>query len=411
MPPSARTVRCATRGGPPSACPPARRSRGCPPTPTPAIGRSANASSVTVTRRERPLVASRVERPSIAWAAKAAAPTATTAAQTSRRTRSPAGPVQRDRERHREECDEARLRVREVEAPEEERDDGCRGHPVDRAPLADEDDNEQNGDRDDEVAAVQARVLEERGDAEERGVGVRDLDVAGEEHRARLRLPEPDGREERAERHERQEQRPREPGRERRPAGDGERGGEREQEERERDASVPLVPRPQERERRERDEGGQRKGEEEGRRRGRSPRTTRYASARAADVSTRRQEEERILLTDLDGYPEGRGGEEDDRDDRRVAREGSPRAPRRARPFPGARRLRARRRCAPRRHLPRAIARALPSRRREGRSPRSKAVARHEREHRAERPEDGGDLGGVRVLHRSERYALAVLVE
>ena len=235
----------------------------------------------------------------------------------------PAGPVQRDRERHREECDEARLRVREVEAPEEERDDGCRGHPVDRAPLADEDDNEQNGDRDDEVAAVQARVPEERGDAEERGVGVRDLDVAGEEHRARLRLPEPDGREERAERHERQEQRPREPGRERRPAGDGERGGEREQEERERDASVPLVPRPQERDRRERDEGRQRKGEEEGRRR-RALATyhaVREREGRGREHEVERQEEERILLPDLDGYPEGRGGEEDDRDDRRVARE------------------------------------------------------------------------------------------
>ena len=172
--------------------------RGCPPMPTPAIGRSSNASSVIRTRRERPLVTSRAERsPMAAPATPAATSVATQRAGEEHDPRAPVAAHDRDRERHHEERDEARLRVRVEEAPEQEHDDAGRDDPVRRSAASHEDRDEQDGDRDHEVAPVQARILEERRDPEERRVRVRDLEVACEEQRARVRLPDPDRGEQR----------------------------------------------------------------------------------------------------------------------------------------------------------------------------------------------------------------------
>ena len=179
--------------------------RGWPPTPTPAIGRSLKASSVTETSRERPLVTSFADRPPTACGGHGSG--SKRGDQRARRASTirdaPVGSDERDAERHDEERDEARLRVRVEEAPEQERDEHRRDDPVERSASPDEDGDEQDGDRNDEVPAVQARVLEERGDAEERRVRIRDLDVSSEEQRPCLRLPDPDRGEERAERDER----------------------------------------------------------------------------------------------------------------------------------------------------------------------------------------------------------------
>ena len=60
---------------------------GWPPIPTPAIGRSLNASTVTSTSRERPLVTSFADRPPIDAPATPAAASVATSAQASRTIR------------------------------------------------------------------------------------------------------------------------------------------------------------------------------------------------------------------------------------------------------------------------------------------------------------------------------------
>ena len=98
----------------------------------------------------------------------------------------------RDQERHREEDGHARLRVGEVQAGEDERDDRRRDEEAD---LPEPEEHEQHADREHQVAAVDARVLEHRGHPEERRVGVRDPQVVREEEGAGLLLPEADPRE------------------------------------------------------------------------------------------------------------------------------------------------------------------------------------------------------------------------
>ena len=238
--------------------------------------------------------------------------------------RAPVASHERDAERHDEERDEARLRVRVVEAPEEERDEGGRRDPVDGTSPPDEDRDEQHGDRNDEVPAVQARILEERRDPEERRVGVRHLDVAGEEERARLRLPDPDRGEQGPECDERDEERAGQPAREWRPRDHGEPGDEREDEERERDRPRALVPRPQERRRGQRDERRERQREEEGRRRRSLPADDpiREREHRRCDDEVQREQQERLLAPQLDGEAERRRRQERDRSGGRVADEG-----------------------------------------------------------------------------------------
>jgi hypothetical protein len=158
------------------------------------------------------------------------------------------------RRRLHEQRDEARLRVRVEEAPEEERARGRRGDPFHGAAATEQDRDEQDRDRDDEIAAVQAGVLEERRDAEERRIGVRDLHVASEEERPRLRLPDPDRGEDGAEGDDGPEERARKPRGERRPRDDAQSGREGEDEERERDRAGALIPGPEVRRRAEDDE-------------------------------------------------------------------------------------------------------------------------------------------------------------
>src|SRR5207245_8943164 len=107
--------------------------------------------------------------------------------------------------------------------------------------------DEDQCDQDHEVAAVQARILEERGDPEEAGVGIRDSDLVREEERLRVRLPEPDGCEQTAEGDERERQRTRQPGGDRSSGYDGEPGEIREEEEAELDPALVSVVRPEER--------------------------------------------------------------------------------------------------------------------------------------------------------------------
>ena len=91
-----------------------------------------------------------------------------------------------------EERDEARLRVREVEA-------GAAGTPRSGSPIAARIRSSQRRTKTTtmprhEVAPVDARVVEDRRDPEERRVGVRGLEVVGEEEPVAPLLPEPDRR-------------------------------------------------------------------------------------------------------------------------------------------------------------------------------------------------------------------------
>ncbi len=238
-------------------------------------------------------------------------------------SRAPVGTDDRDGEGDDEEGDEARLRVRVEEAPEEERDRGGGGDPVDRPAPADEDRDEQHCDRHDQVSPVQARVLEERGDAEERGVGVRDLHVAAEEQRSRVCLPDPDCGEERAEGDDRDQERTREPRCHGCPGERGQTGDEREYEERERDRTAAFVPRPQKRGRGEGDERSERQREHERRRRRALAAGDPVAERdhRRCDPDVERKQEERLLLSELHRYAERRDGEQYHGHDSRMARE------------------------------------------------------------------------------------------
>ena len=108
---------------------------------------------------------------------------------------------ERDHEHGTEERDKARLRVGEVEPDDEETEhrEGERG-----AYQREPEDGQEHDNPEDEVAAVDARVLEDRRHAEERRVGVRELDVLfGEDLNMRPGLVQADRGEERGHRHER----------------------------------------------------------------------------------------------------------------------------------------------------------------------------------------------------------------
>ena len=108
----------------------------------------------------------------------------------------PVGEQDRRREQRHEEDDHARLRVREVEAAEEDGDEDecvCQAHA--RKPEQ----HDEQRDREHEMSAVDARVLEQRRHAEVRRVRVRDTEVLGEDQRVRPGLVEADRREERCE--------------------------------------------------------------------------------------------------------------------------------------------------------------------------------------------------------------------
>ncbi len=100
-----------------------------------------------------------------------------------------------------EERDEARLRVGEVEAEREQ----AEHWKANRGSYPSEPEHgEEHDDPEDEVAAVDARVLEDRRHPEERRVGVRELDVLlGKDLRVRPGLVDADRSEERGHGHER----------------------------------------------------------------------------------------------------------------------------------------------------------------------------------------------------------------
>ena len=148
--------------------------------PTPAMGRSRErverdrdeprASARDVLRRA---TADRRSRRALA-----AASVATSGAREEHDPRPAVGAHDGDREGDDEERDEARLRVREEEAEEEERDERPSPRPSRACARVGRGSRRGARDRHHEVAAVQARILEQRGHAEERRVRVRDLDVA-----------------------------------------------------------------------------------------------------------------------------------------------------------------------------------------------------------------------------------------
>ena len=61
-----------------------------------------------------------------------------------------------------------------------------------RASAANPETDQEHGDGGHEVAAVEAGVFEHGGDAEERGIRVRDFQIGCEEERAGVRLPQTD---------------------------------------------------------------------------------------------------------------------------------------------------------------------------------------------------------------------------
>ena len=182
-----------------------------------------------------------------------------------------------------DEGDHARLRVGEEERQPEEGDHGrARRDAQPRQPEPDEDDE----DRDDEVAAVDAGVAQERGRAEEALVRVPDLEVAREDELAGCALPEANGREHHGDAGERPAQREREPRRDRRAGGDPHEEREGEVEEEEVDGAGVDVQRPERGDRRQADEPGH--GEREERRYDGdfAVRSARTASARPAAART-----------------------------------------------------------------------------------------------------------------------------
>ena len=225
-----------------------------------------------------------------------------------------------DRERDGEEGDEARLRVREVEARAEECDQADRERQAD-PPEPDRD--EEHGDREDEMEPVQARVLEQRRDPEERRVRVRDLEVGSEEEPPRLGLPEPDRGEERRERHERRRKGAGNPALQRRPRDDRDSRDEREVEEPERDRARPRVPRPEERHGgehgEERDRVREKRGE--GRQLGPPQGAVGERDHGTGHDAVERQEEEGLLVAELHRDAERGDDEEGDGRGRRIADE------------------------------------------------------------------------------------------
>ena len=112
----------------------------------------------------------------------------------------------RHRDADREERDEARLRIGEEQSRPEKGDER---RPCPEADPAQPDRDEENGDRNHDVSAEDARILEERRDAEVRRVCVRARDITGKEVSVRQALEERNGREHSGERDERRRKRAR----------------------------------------------------------------------------------------------------------------------------------------------------------------------------------------------------------
>ncbi len=173
------------------------------------------------------------------------------------------------------------------------------------------------------MPSVQTRILEERGNPEERCVRVRDLEVAREEQRAGVRLPDSDRGEQRAERDERDRSArgsQSASGARATTASPATNGNTKNASAR---RSRAVVPRPQERRRGERDEGGERKCDQKRGRRG--PLATEDLVAECedggCDGEVERKQQERFLVAELHGNAKRSEGEEHDGHDRRVAGE------------------------------------------------------------------------------------------
>ncbi len=144
-----------------------------------------------------------------------------------------------------EERGETRLRVGEVETGPEQRDQDDRRQRRDAAEPHGDDDHD---DSEYDVPSVEARIAEERRDPEDRRVGVRHLQVRGEEEQlARERLPDSDHGEQRGQRDRDDREHARHPGREGSAGDDDDESGEREQEERQRRRPGLEIARPEER--------------------------------------------------------------------------------------------------------------------------------------------------------------------
>ena len=195
----------------------------------------------------------------------------------------------------------------------------------------------------------------------------------------------------------------------RRAGDDRESGGEREDEERERDRARAVVPRPQVRDGGEGDERGER-GDEEERRGGRllaAEHPVREGEAGRCEDEVEREEQEGFLVPELDRDPERRGDEERDRGDLRVADERD-RAERGDGDADGDEDESAR--------LAEEQAQVVVADERAGEAggscgeeaepgEREEAVAGEEHEQRAGCSEEREDLSCVRVLHGTGRYA------
>ncbi len=197
------------------------------------------------------------------------------------------------------------------------------------------------------MPSVEAGIAEERGDAEDRCVGVRHLQVRGEEQKLVChRLPDADHREQRGLRDRDDREHARHPRREGSARDDGDQRGEREQEERKRRGSGLEIARPEERQGREGRE--RRRGDGREHRQGRDVPFTHYAddqreTGRPEHAVEREQppelaavphpEEEAGVRVDVEGKPKRsrceyerrgdlgpaheRGGRQRDRDDAR----------------------------------------------------------------------------------------------
>ena len=224
----------------------------------------------------------------------------------------------RDRNADREERDEARLRIREEETGPQEREQRGSGPEAD---PAEPDRDEQHRDRDHDVTAEDARVLEQRGDAEVRRVRVRPLDVPCQQMPVGHALEEGDGGEEAGKRNERRRERAWVPFAPRRAANDDDEGGEGEEKEEELDAALAQIACPEQRRSRECDERGRGNGQQ--RRQRLSHVATQCAPGerehRRGEHHVERNEEIRRLCADRDRDPKRRYCEQCHRHDRRIA--------------------------------------------------------------------------------------------
>ena len=214
-----------------------------------------------------------------------------------------------------------------------------------------------------------------------------------------MRLPDPDRGEERPERDESDHERARKPGRERRARDHCEAGREREDEERERDRPGTLVPGPQVRRRGERDERGEREREQERRRGGSitAKHPVRQRKRRRGQHEVQGKEQECLLLAQLDRDAKRRDGEECDGNDGGIAHEGNCSEDDGDDPDPDERDALTLREQELEVVVPDQEAHeagGADAQKRQS-DDGQEAVAREQHQHRAERADEGGNLGGI----------------